>query len=111
MQNPGGPGLKDDDNEKRIDLSGVCCLDDSGRCECAANRRYGSYHPRAEKVLFTRPSLHRKIPFLTRISETGSTTGRGVGGSVPSSKRLTARLFPVVPSERGRDLARVSLRL
>jgi hypothetical protein len=33
--------------------------------------------PRDENSVFTRPSLHRKIPFLTRMSETGSTMGWG----------------------------------
>ena len=46
-------------------------------------------HPRlriglqATKIrFFARPSLHRKIPFLTLRSETGSTTGWGAASSV-----------------------------
>jgi hypothetical protein len=42
--------------------------------------------PRDEKAVFTRPSLHRKIPFLTRVSETGSMTGLAVGSSVSPTK-------------------------
>src|SRR5882672_7945638 len=43
---------------------------------CSCNRReWGHFVPR---------SLHRKFPFLARVSETGSTTGWGVGSSVPS---------------------------
>jgi len=44
--------------------------------------------PGDENSVFTRPSLHRKIPFLTRRSETGSTTGWGVVSSVPSSSTI-----------------------
>src|SRR5712664_1878189 len=47
--------------------------------------------PRDEKAVFTRPSLHRKIPFLTRVSETSSMTGWGVGSSVPSKPQIPAR--------------------
>jgi hypothetical protein len=46
IQNPGGPSLKDDHNENWIDLSDVCDLDYSSRCECAANHRYGQHHMR-----------------------------------------------------------------
>ena len=43
------------------------------------------YRPlRGGTAVFTLPSLHRKFPFLTRMSETGSMTGWGVGSSVPS---------------------------
>jgi hypothetical protein len=39
--------------------------------------------PQDENAVFAPPSLHRKIPFLTRLSETGSMTAWGVGSSVP----------------------------
>jgi hypothetical protein len=54
--------------------------------------------PRDEYAFFTPPSLHQKIPFLTRMSETGSTTGWGVGSSVHSSPTIQSSrtgYFPV----------------
>ena len=47
------------------------CAEFSGkRGLCSCNR--------LELAHFAARSLHRKFPFLTRVSETGSMTGRGV---------------------------------
>jgi hypothetical protein len=47
---------------------------------------------RGGTAVFTLPSLHRKFPFLTRMSETGSMTGWG----------LAVRSLPSPPSSRSK---------
>ncbi len=54
----------------------VCQILRSARGLYSCNRR--------EWAHFVPRSLHRKFPFLARVSETGSMTGWGVGSSVPS---------------------------
>jgi len=54
------------------------------RSACAPQSKRATVMLRGGTAVFTLPSLHRKFPFLTRMSETGSMTGWGVGSSVPS---------------------------